>query len=142
MNRTLLYPNMCLLKPKRSFGGPKTSLIAILGDALENFTDTCENNEPPADEEVPAGEAAAWEAPAEEAAVARDKTWRDPDIRGPVPPDETLRTQTSYDENQGSSAGQADNDQELHNGEVTNLYRMTKSMNPLDDVAENGEAAT
>ena len=53
-----------------------TSLIAILGDALENFTDMGENDKTPADEVVPAGEA-----PAEEAAVALDKMLRDPDIK-------------------------------------------------------------
>ena len=128
------------------------SLIAILDDSLENFADTGKNDETPAEEEVPAGEAAAEGAPAEEIAVALDKTLRDPDIKGPptdaVPPDETLRTHTNYDESQGSSAGQtddvADNDLELNDGDVTNLHRMTMGTNLLDDIDEvdEGEKVT
>ena len=43
-------------------------MIDILGDALENFADKGKNDETSAEEEVPAGEAAA-----EEAALPPDK---------------------------------------------------------------------
>ena len=60
-----------------------SSLIAILGDKLENLTDACKNDEAPVDEELSAGEAAAREAPAKEAATV-DETMRYPDIKGPA----------------------------------------------------------
>ena len=59
-----------------------------------------------------------------------------------------MKTQTSHNENRGSSAGQkddaADNDQELHDGKVTTLHRMTKGTHLFDDVAEidEGEKVT
>ena len=68
-------------------------------------------------------------------------------IKGPatdtVPPDEVLRTQTSHDKNRGSSVGQeddsADNDQELHDGKVPTLHRMTEGKDPFDDITEVDE---
>ena len=59
-----------------------------------------------------------------------------------------MRTHTNYDESQGSSDGQTDdvldNNLELNDGEVTNLPRMTKVTNLLDDVTEveEGEKVT